>query len=147
LERNLPVLCGTFKLAQYSFAKFEGGRIKNILVHGAFGYGKTTLVKYVLDNYAKELNIIFHGGIFHMRYGPNDNEVLSCQKELIRALHPNPQEVSIQDYFACIPTFYYHECGGRRVMIYLLGYVRHMCVCSTNIYKWSSIIQTKLKKG
>jgi hypothetical protein len=47
---------------------------------------------------AKELDIIFHGGIFHMKYGPNDNEVLSAQKELIRALQLNPQEVLIQDY-------------------------------------------------
>jgi hypothetical protein len=121
--------------------------LNNILVYGGFGYGKTALVKYVLYKNAKELNTIFNGGIFHMRYGHKDNELLSCQKELIRALHLNPQEVSIQNYFACIPTFYYHECGGRRVMNYLLGYVRHMCVCITNIYKCSSIIQTKLKKG
>jgi hypothetical protein len=125
--------------------KEEGS--KNILVYGGFGYGKTTLVKYVLYKNAKELDIIFHGGIFHMRYGHKDNEVLSCQKELIRALHLNPQEVPIQDYFACIPTFYYHECGGRIVINYLLGYVRHMCVCITVIYKCSSIIRTKLKKG
>ncbi|CAK9877273.1 unnamed protein product [Sphagnum jensenii] len=71
--------------------KEEGS--KNILVYGGFGYGKTTLVKYVLYKNAKELDIIFHGGIFHMRYGHKDNEVLSCQKELIRALHLNPQEL------------------------------------------------------
>jgi len=124
----------------------EGGS-KNILVYGAFGSGKTTLVKYVLYKNAKELSIIFHGGIFHMKYGHKDNEVLSCQKELIRALQLNPQEVSIQDYSACIPTFYCHECGRRIVMKYLLGYVRHMCVSITNIYKCSSIIQTKSKKG
>jgi len=100
----------------------EGGS-KNILVYGAFGYGKTTLAKYVLYKNAKELNIIFHGGIFHMKYGHEDNEVLSCQKELIRALQLNPQEVSIQDYFACTPMFYCHECGGRIVMKYLLRYV------------------------
>jgi hypothetical protein len=82
-----------------------------------------------------------------MKYGPNDNEVLSGLKELIRALQLNPQEVWIQDYFACIPTFYYHERGGRRVMNYLLGYVRHMCVCITNIYKCSSIIQPSWRKG
>jgi adenylate kinase len=70
----------------------------NILVYGAFGYGKTTLVKYVLYKNAEELSIIFHGGIFHMRYGHKDNKVLSCQKELIRALQLNPQEVLIQDY-------------------------------------------------
>ncbi|CAM6024417.1 unnamed protein product [Sphagnum balticum] len=70
--------------------KEEGS--KNILVYGAFGYGKTTLVKYVLYKNAKELSIIFHGGIFHMKYGHKDNEVLSCQKELIRALQLNPQE-------------------------------------------------------
>ncbi|CAK9228141.1 unnamed protein product [Sphagnum troendelagicum] len=70
--------------------KEEGS--KNILVYGGFGYGKTTLVKYVLYKNAKELDIIFHGGIFHMKYGPNDNEVLSGQKELIRALQLNPQE-------------------------------------------------------
>jgi Cdc6-like AAA superfamily ATPase len=70
----------------------------NILVHGAFGYGKTTLVKYVLYKNAEELSIIFHGGIFHMRYGHKYNKVLSCQKELIRALQLNPQEVLIQDY-------------------------------------------------
>jgi hypothetical protein len=120
---------------------------KNILVYGGFGYGKTTLVKYVLYKNAKELATIFHGGIFHMRYGHKDNEVLSCQKELIRTLQLNPQEVSIQDYFACIPTFYCHECGGRIVMKYLLGSARHMCVSIANIYKCSSIIQTKLKKG
>jgi hypothetical protein len=119
----------------------------NILVYGGFGYGKTTLVKYVLYKNAKELDTIFHGGIFHMRYGHKDNEVLSCQKELIRALQLNPQEVSIHDYFACIPMFYCHECGGRRVMKYLLGSMRHMCVSIANIYKCSSIIQTKLKKG
>jgi hypothetical protein len=96
---------------------------------------------------AKELDIIFHGGIFHMRYGHKDNEVLSCQKELIRALHQNPQQVSIQHYFACVPTFYCHECGWRIVMKCLLGYVRHMCVSITNIYKCSSFIQTKLEKG
>jgi predicted AAA+ superfamily ATPase len=66
---------------------------KKILVYGGFGYGKTTLVKYVLYKNAKELDIIFHGGIFHMKYGPNDNEVLSGLKELIRALQLNPQEV------------------------------------------------------
>ncbi|KAH8963207.1 hypothetical protein BDL97_05G140400 [Sphagnum fallax] len=70
--------------------KEEGS--KNILVYGGFGYGKTTLVKYVLYKNAKELDIIFHGGIFHMKYGPNDNEVLSAQKELIRALQLNPLE-------------------------------------------------------
>jgi hypothetical protein len=69
------------------------GRSKNILVYGAYGYGKTTLVKYVLYKNAKELSIIFHGGIFHMKYGHKDNEVLSCQKELIRALQLNPQEL------------------------------------------------------
>jgi predicted ATPase len=69
---------------------------KNILVYGGFGYGKTTLVKYVLYKNAKELAISFHGGIFHMRYGHKDNGVLSCQKELIRTLQLNPQEVSIQ---------------------------------------------------
>jgi hypothetical protein len=119
---------------------------KNILVYGGFGYGKTTLVKYVLYKNAKELNSIFQGGIFHMKYGQKDNEVLSCQKELIRALQLNPQEVSIQDYFACIPTFYCHECGWGIVMKYLLGYVKHMCICITNIYKRSFVIQTKLKK-
>jgi hypothetical protein len=36
LERKLPVLCGTFKLAQYSFAKFEGSRIKKYL--GLWGF-------------------------------------------------------------------------------------------------------------
>jgi hypothetical protein len=51
------------------------------------------LVKYVLYKNATELNTVFQGGIFHLKYGPNDNEVLSGQKELIRALHPNPQEV------------------------------------------------------
>jgi predicted ATPase len=66
---------------------------KNILVYGGFGFGKTTLVKYVLYKNAKKLSIIFHGGIFHMYYGHKDNEVLSCQKELIRALQLNPQEV------------------------------------------------------
>ncbi|CAM6017552.1 unnamed protein product [Sphagnum balticum] len=71
--------------------KEEGS--KNILVYGGFGYGKTTLVKYVLYKNAKELDTIFHGGIFHMRYGHKDNEVLSCQKELIRALHQNPQQL------------------------------------------------------
>ncbi|CAM6017555.1 unnamed protein product [Sphagnum balticum] len=71
--------------------KEEGS--KNILVYGGFGYGKTTLVKYVLYKNGKELDIIFHGGIFHMRYGHKDNEVLSCQKELIRALHQNPQQL------------------------------------------------------
>jgi hypothetical protein len=96
---------------------------------------------------AKELNSIFQGGIFHMKYGQKDNEVLSCQKELIRTLQLNPQEVSIQDYFACIPTFYCHECGWGIVMKYLLGYVKHMCICITNIYKRSFVIQTKLKKG
>jgi hypothetical protein len=55
---------------------------------------------------AKELHNIFHGGIFHMRYGHKDNEVLSCQTELTRALHRYSQEVSIQDYFACIQAFY-----------------------------------------
>ncbi|CAK9274049.1 unnamed protein product, partial [Sphagnum jensenii] len=65
----------------------------NILVYGGFGYGKTTLVKYVLYKNAKKLDTIFHGGIFHMRYGHKDNELLSCQKELIRALHLNPQEL------------------------------------------------------
>ncbi len=104
--------------------KEEGS--KNILVYGGFGYGKTTLVKYVLWKNAKELNTVFQGGIFHMKYGPNDNGVLSGQKELIRALQLNPQEVSIQGYFACIPTFYCHECGGRIVMKYLLGHVRHV---------------------
>ncbi|CAM6038532.1 unnamed protein product [Sphagnum compactum] len=72
--------------------KLEEGS-KNILVYGAFGYGKTTLVKYVLYKHAEELDIIFHGGIFHMTYGHKDNEVLSCQKELIRALQLNPQEL------------------------------------------------------
>jgi len=71
--------------------KEEGS--KNILVYGGFGYGKTTLVNYVLHKNAKELGMIFHGGIFHMRYGHKDNEVLSCQKELIRALQLNPQEL------------------------------------------------------
>ncbi len=71
--------------------KEEGS--KNILVHGAFGYGKTSLVKYVLHKNAKELNTVFQGGIFHMKYGPNDNEVLSGQKELIKALQLNPQKV------------------------------------------------------
>ncbi|KAH8963222.1 hypothetical protein BDL97_05G141400 [Sphagnum fallax] len=65
----------------------------NILVYGAFGYGKTTLVKYVLYKNAENLSSIFHGGIFHMRYGHKDNKVLSCQKELIRALQLNPQEL------------------------------------------------------
>ncbi|CAM6076327.1 unnamed protein product [Sphagnum tenellum] len=65
----------------------------NILVYGGFGYGKTTLVKYVLYKNAEKLDTIFHGGIFHMRYGHKDNELLSCQKELIRALHLNPQEL------------------------------------------------------
>jgi hypothetical protein len=82
-----------------------------------------------------------------MKYGPNDNEVLSGQKELIRALQLNPQKVWIQDYFAGIRTFYCHECGWGIVMKYLLGYVKHMCICITNIYKCSSVIQTKLKKG
>jgi hypothetical protein len=36
LERKLPVLCGTFKLAQYSFAKFGGGRIKKYF--GSWGF-------------------------------------------------------------------------------------------------------------
>jgi hypothetical protein len=72
------------------------GRSKNILVFGAFGYGKTALVKYVLYKNAKELSVIFHGGIFHMKYGHKDHEVLSCQKELIRVLQLNPQEVSIR---------------------------------------------------
>ncbi|KAH8963228.1 hypothetical protein BDL97_05G142000 [Sphagnum fallax] len=72
--------------------KLEDGS-KNILVYGGFGYGKTTLVKYVLYKNAKKLDTIFHGGIFHMRYGHKDNELLSCQKELIRALHLNPQEL------------------------------------------------------
>ncbi|KAH8963236.1 hypothetical protein BDL97_05G142700 [Sphagnum fallax] len=67
--------------------------LNNILVYGGFGYGKTALVKYVLYKNAKELNTIFNGGIFHMRYGHKDNELLSCQKELIRALHLNPQEL------------------------------------------------------
>ncbi len=134
---NLPIIL---------LQKLEKGS-KDILVYGGFGYGKTTLVKYVLYKNAKDLLITFPGGIFHMRYGHKDNEVLLCQKELIRALHLNPQEVSIQDCFACIPTFYYHKCGGRKVMNYLLRYVRHMSVCITNIYKSSSIIQTKLKKG
>jgi len=107
--------------------KLEEGT-KNILVYGGFGYGKTTLVKYVLYKNAKKLAIIFHGGIFHMRYGHKDNEVLSCQKELIRALQLNPQEVSIQDYFACTPTFYCHKCGGRIVMKYLLACWTYMCM-------------------
>ncbi|CAK9877270.1 unnamed protein product [Sphagnum jensenii] len=71
--------------------KEEGSN--NILVYGGFGYGKTTLVKYVLYKNAKELDTYFHGGIFHMRYGHKDNGLLSCQKELIRALHLNPQEL------------------------------------------------------
>jgi len=106
--------------------KEEGS--KNILVYGGFGYGKTTLVKYVLYKNAKELGITFQGGIFHMRYGHKDNKVLSCQKELIRAIQLNPQEVSIQAYFACTPTFYCHECGGRIVMKYLLGCLTYMCM-------------------
>jgi hypothetical protein len=36
LERKLPVLCGTFKLAQYSFAKSDGGRIKKYV--GSWGF-------------------------------------------------------------------------------------------------------------
>jgi len=144
-KENFPFYVEPSNLPNILLQNLKEEGSKKILVYGGFGYGKTTLVKYVLEN-AKELDTIFHGGIFHMRYGHKDNEVISCQKELIRALHLNPQEVSIQDSFACITTFYYHECGGRIVMNYLLGYVRHMCVCITDIYKCSSIIQTKLKK-
>jgi hypothetical protein len=50
-------------------------------------------VKYVLHKNVKELNTVFQGGIFHMKYGPNDNEVLSGQKEVIKALQLNPQKV------------------------------------------------------
>jgi len=85
----------------------------NILVYGAFGYGKTTLAKYVLYKNAEELSIIFHGGIFHMRYGHKDNKVLSCQKELIRALQLNPQEVLIQDYLhASVCSIAMNVVGG-----------------------------------
>jgi hypothetical protein len=43
LERKLPVLCGTFKLAQYSFAKFEGGSIKKYLGFWGFWLRKNSL--------------------------------------------------------------------------------------------------------
>jgi hypothetical protein len=34
--KYIPILCGTFKLAQYSFAKIEGGRVKKYL--GLWGF-------------------------------------------------------------------------------------------------------------
>jgi hypothetical protein len=65
--------------------KDEGS--KNILVYGAFGYGKTTLVKYVLYKNAKELDIIFQGALYLL-----DNRIplfgiSSCDHQVLETLN------------------------------------------------------------
>jgi len=62
----------------------EGGET-TIIVHGKFGVGKTALVEYVRQKYATDLDDIFLGGVFQMKYGL-DCDIIASQGELLRQL-------------------------------------------------------------
>jgi hypothetical protein len=71
---------------------------KHILVHGNFGYGTTTLVEYVLQTYANDLEDHFFGGIFKLECGPDDYDNIRLtashgQKDLLRELAPTNHKV------------------------------------------------------
>jgi hypothetical protein len=69
---------------------------KYILVHGNLGCGKTSLVEYVIQTYAKHLLNRFPGGIYKLQYGMDDCDnikLLTSQKGLLRELTPADHEV------------------------------------------------------
>ncbi len=69
---------------------------KYILVHGNLGYGKTSLVEYVIQRYAEDLLNRFSGGIYKLQYGTDDCDnikLLTSQKGLLRELTPADHEV------------------------------------------------------
>ncbi|KAH9545571.1 hypothetical protein CY35_12G054800 [Sphagnum magellanicum] len=69
---------------------------KYILVHGNLGCGKTSLVEYVIQRYAKDLLNRFSGGIYKLQYGTDDCDnikLLTSQKGLLRELTPADHEI------------------------------------------------------
>lgn len=78
-------------LTEILFQRLKEEGSKPILVHGNFGYGKTALVRYVLQKHAKDLDPLFPGG--HMKYDPKGEQLLESQRELLRTLVQDPHKV------------------------------------------------------
>jgi hypothetical protein len=69
-------------LVEELLQSLKEGDETTIIVHGKFGVGKTALVEYVSLKYAMDLNDIFLGGIFQMKYG-HDSNVIASQGKLL----------------------------------------------------------------
>jgi hypothetical protein len=80
-------------LPEILFQRLKEEGSKPILVHGNFGDGKMALVRYVLQKHAKDLDPLFPGGIFHMKYDPKGEQLLESQRELLRTLVQDPCKV------------------------------------------------------
>ncbi len=78
-------------LPEILFQRLKEEGSKPILVHRNFGYGKMALVRYVLQKCAKDLDPLFPGGIFHMKYDPKGEQLLESQRE--RTLVRDPRKV------------------------------------------------------
>jgi hypothetical protein len=77
----------------------KGGGETHIIVHGKFGVRKTTLMEYVRQKYARDLDDTFHGGVFQMKYG-HDCDIIASQGELLRQL---TQLGEVGPFFKMIP--------------------------------------------
>jgi hypothetical protein len=105
-------------LPEIPFQRLKEEGSKPILVHGNFGYGKMALVRYVLQKHAKDLDPLFPGGIFHMKYDPKGEQLLESQRELLRTLVQDPCKVHpltfiLQNHIAHV---FKHNC-------YALGWI------------------------
>ncbi len=69
---------------------------KHILVHGNFGSGTTTLVEYVLQTYANDLQDHFFGESFKLECGPDDYDnirLIASLKDLLQELAPRDHKI------------------------------------------------------